>query len=447
MDDRPWLAPLAEWCASTAPADVADALRERLAAATLDWFGAYAAGRSEPDAGAFLTAVARTGEDGPAQQAFLLGALSHLAEVDDGHGAAMMHPGVTAFSPVAALAARDGLCLGVFRAAIVAGYEVGVRCGAAFGPEHYRVFHTTATAGSFGAAAATAVVLGLDADRTLSAFGHAGAQATGVWQFQSDGADGVKGAHCGFAARNGLIAAHLAAAGLAGTRRVLEGARGLAAAWKTRIDPDPLARPFSADRSALATSTVKAWPVCGQMHHVLDAVLELTETERVASQAEEIVVTSFSALERIAGARDPQTPAQARFSTSYCVAHVLAHGGMSLDALNGRTLPNDELVGALARKVRLVSDARHDAEYPGRRRCEISVRLRDGRELSVRHEGRRGDPDRPIGKDEMDQRFEDVSRGAPEAWRAAVRAFCRKVETGDDAEWLTPGGFKGLLHV
>jgi 2-methylcitrate dehydratase PrpD len=83
--------------------------------------------------------------------------------------------------PVAlALAETLDLSAADLRAAIVAGYEVGLRVGALLGKAHYAVCHVTATAGCFAAAAAASRALGLAAEATLHAFGHAGTQAGAV---------------------------------------------------------------------------------------------------------------------------------------------------------------------------------------------------------------------------------------------------------------------------
>ena len=74
-------------------------------------------------------------------------------------------------------------------AAVVAGYEVGGRVGESVIPESYFFWHTTGTAGTLGAAASAAKVLGLDAAATLQCLGSAGTQAAGLWEFLKEGTD------------------------------------------------------------------------------------------------------------------------------------------------------------------------------------------------------------------------------------------------------------------
>jgi len=139
---------------------------ERTKALCLDWLGAALAGAtSEPIAilGRFVRAMGPS--SGPAtlvptretSSAFFAalanGASSHVVEMDDLHNGAVMHPGTVAF-PAACAAAQDLDATGrdLIVAAVV-GYEACLRVGAYLGRSHYRVFHTTGTAGTLGAAA------------------------------------------------------------------------------------------------------------------------------------------------------------------------------------------------------------------------------------------------------------------------------------------------------
>lgn len=90
-------------------------------------------------------------------------------------------------------------------------------------------FHTTATGGVIGVAAAVAHLLKLDAEQTLSAIGTAGTQAAGLWQFLMD-ATHSKQVHTGKACFDGIFAAYSARDGLLGPRDILEGPRAMGVA-------------------------------------------------------------------------------------------------------------------------------------------------------------------------------------------------------------------------
>src|SRR5262245_13023100 len=149
-----------------------------------DWLGAMVAGgATEP--GKILRAYSRN-KSALEDRVFLAGALSHITETDDLHRGSTTHP-ACAVIPVALLLGRhlekDGK---ESLHAVLGGYEAMLRVGEALGPAHYRIFHNTATAGVFGSAAAAACLLNLDQNEWVWAFGNAGTQAAGLWQFNAD---------------------------------------------------------------------------------------------------------------------------------------------------------------------------------------------------------------------------------------------------------------------
>ena len=169
-------------------------------------------------------------------------AASHISEQDDVHNGSVFHPAAVVFPPALAVAQHIGASGRDFITASVAGYEVGIRVGEFLGRSHYRVFHTTGTAGTIAAAVATARLLGLDAPAMLNAIGSAGTQAAGLWEFLRDAADS-KQLHTAKAAGDGLTAAFLARDGFTGARRILEGAQGMAAGMSSRRRSGQAGRP------------------------------------------------------------------------------------------------------------------------------------------------------------------------------------------------------------
>src|SRR5438309_8597754 len=116
-------------------------------------------------------------------------ASSHVAEQDDVHNGSVFHPGTVIFPAVLAAAQQDDAPGRDVIAAAIVGYEVGIRVGEFLGRSHYRIFHTTGTAGTFASAAAVAKPLSLDADATQHAVGSAGTQAARLVEFLRDRAD------------------------------------------------------------------------------------------------------------------------------------------------------------------------------------------------------------------------------------------------------------------
>lgn len=175
---------------------------ERTKELFLDWIASALAGRDArpvrvlerlaahmgPREGASEILVSRR-RTSPLFAALVNGAASHVVEQDDVHNGAVFHPAAVVFPAVLAAAQDIGASGQAVLAASVAGYEAGVRIGAYLGRSHYRVFHTTGTAGTLAAAAGVAHLLRADTQVMLHALGSAGTQAAGLWEFLRDAAD------------------------------------------------------------------------------------------------------------------------------------------------------------------------------------------------------------------------------------------------------------------
>jgi hypothetical protein len=133
----------------------------------LDWVGSARAGKGARAVEAIERFARTMGPAGgpsevlisrrrttPVFAAMVNAAASHVAEQDDVHNGAVFHPGAVVFPPALAVAQSLGSSGRELLTAAVAGYEVGIRVGEFLGRSHYRVFHTTGTAGTVAAAAA-----------------------------------------------------------------------------------------------------------------------------------------------------------------------------------------------------------------------------------------------------------------------------------------------------
>jgi 2-methylcitrate dehydratase PrpD len=291
-------------------------------------------------------------------------ASSHFVEQDDVHNASVFHPATVVFPVVLALAqhlrrsGRDALV------ASVAGYEVGIRVGEFLGRSHYKVFHTTGTAGSLAAAAAAGNLLGLNSETMLHAFGSAGTQAAGLWEFLRDAADS-KQLHTAHAASTGLAAACLASEGLTGARHVLEGPQGMAAGMSSDADPTRLTDRLGI-RWATAETSFKYHASCRHTHPAADALLHVMRQHRLNAADIETVVACVhqGAIDVLGPVTDPQTVHQSKFSMGTVLALAALHGHAGLGEFDaGYRSPE---VVQWRERVRMVLDAEVDAAYPAR---------------------------------------------------------------------------------
>ncbi len=257
---------LASFLAGIQPDELPPALFERAEEFFLDWAASALASRGArpivalenfartmgPRSGPCEVLVSR-GRTSPLFAAPVNAASSHFVEQDDLHNASVFHPATVVFPAALATAQEIGASGKDFLTAAVVGYEAGVRVGSYLGRSHYKVFHTTGTAGTLAAAAAVAHLLGADEETMLQALGSAGTQAAGLWEFLRDAADS-KQLHTAKAASDGLLAAYLARDGFTGARRILEGPQGMAAGMSTDADPARLLEGLGERWAVLETS-------------------------------------------------------------------------------------------------------------------------------------------------------------------------------------------------
>jgi 2-methylcitrate dehydratase PrpD len=160
-------------------------------------------------------------------QAVLVGSTAgHGFEMDDIHVVAHLHAGSLAVPVALAIADAEAGVLGRdMIAAVVAGYEVGLRVGiAATGRLFMRGHHFQGTCGTFVAAATAANALRLSSQVARHAFGIAGSFGAGLMAAQ-EGAM-VKRLHAGHAAQMAVTGAYLARRGFTGIPNVLEAPYG-----------------------------------------------------------------------------------------------------------------------------------------------------------------------------------------------------------------------------
>jgi len=234
-------AALAKFAATLSYNDIPQNVIDRTVDLFVDWTGSALSGKGHR-AIAILEAFSETmgPSAGPCEiltsrhntsaffAALVNGAASHISEQDDVHNGSVFHPAAVVFPAALAAAQQTGASGKQFICACVAGYEVGIRVGEFLGRSHYKVFHTTGTAGTFAAAAAAGQLYGLDESNMLQAFGSAGTQSSGLWEFLRDAADS-KQLHTAKAAAEGLMSAWISSKGFTGASKILEGEQGMAA--------------------------------------------------------------------------------------------------------------------------------------------------------------------------------------------------------------------------
>jgi 2-methylcitrate dehydratase PrpD len=406
---------LASFASSLRFEDIPESVVRRAEDFLLDWFGSALAGANGRPVQAIDAFAARMGPaTGPSEvlitrrrttpmfAAMVNAASSHFAEQDDVHNGSVFHPGTVVFPTVLAVAQALGSSGRELLTATVAGYEVGIRIGEFLGRSHYRVFHTTGTAGTVAAAAAAGHLLKLTPEQMLHAFGSAGTQAAGLWEFLRDAADS-KQLHAAKAASDGLMSAYLASAGFTGARRILEGEQGMAAGMSSDADPARLTDRLG-DRWAMAETSFKFHSCCRHTHPAADALLAIVTQH--ALKAEQIVrVTAHvhqSAIDVLGPVCDPQTVHQAKFSMGTVLAMIAQFRRAGLEEFD--TYFDDARITAFRAKVEMRLDTEVDQAYPVRWIGKVTVETSDGRTLNGRVDEPKGDPGNTLSREELEQK-------------------------------------------
>jgi len=281
------------------------------------------------------------------------GTISHALDYDDTHFDSMGHTSAAVIPAVLALADQIEASPGEVLESALLGVELAVRIGSWLGRKHYHAgFHMTATAGTFGAAMASARLLGLSGAQARQALGIAASMASGIKvQFGTMG----KPFHAGMAAASGVDSALLAAQGFVAADEALAGAQGFGETHHGAMD----ARAFDNLGSAFVFERVshKFHACCHGIHATLEALAELrsqhaADPEAVAS----IGITVSPQYLGVCNIADPMTGLEAKFS--YRLVAALAMHGFDTARIDSFTDANchDPVINALRDKVVVTTD-------------------------------------------------------------------------------------------
>ena len=397
---------------ATAPPGGAPAERSAVAALS-DTLAVGLAGLAEPAPAAVRSVLERTVGGVPAWQgadryavadvALLHGTASHALDWDDymhpmhGHCSAVLLPAVWG---LAEHLHRSGPDAGE---AYFVGYQVDYLVSLVLSHGHYaQGWHATSTIGVLGAAAAAARLLRLDAGAAGAALGIAASSASGL---QASFGTPTKALHAGLAARAGVLAAQLAAAGMTASRSWLVGRHGMLQAYGGDTAPDDA---VDIVRDALEVHGIttpmglvqKPYTSCGCSHAAVDAVVAVTGDLR-PDDVERIEVHVDPAVTRTMRETVVSDSFDSRYSPSWVVAVGAADGAAGPAQFSPASLARPEVL-ALRERVDVVADL--DTEEHDRFAARVVVHLRDGgqRSSEVRHAS--GHPANPLGDAEREHK-------------------------------------------
>ena len=351
--------------------------------------------------------IIQTKKKFPAVNAALANAAcAHGIDMDDGHRFGALHPGTVIIPAALAAAELSKASTKELIAGIVVGYEVMIRIGMAIVPSSLnRGFHITGITGPFGAAAAAANILALSREETVSAFGIAGLQQSGLIQVnhEVEGAM-VKPINPAKAAMSGLLSSILAEKGAKGPLHIFEGEDGYLKAVADEVDIDLLTRNLGQEFEILNVY-LKLYAACRHAHAPIDAaLLAFADSQMDVSAIQEIIVETYPAAVRLAGITHAASPSAGRFSIPFSVALALIKGDAGADKYSEKNI-KDETIQRLAAKVRLSVSPKWERLYPQKRGATANIRDRNGRKWSAEVELAKGEPENPASWEEISTKF------------------------------------------
>jgi 2-methylcitrate dehydratase PrpD len=423
--------------------------RVTAAAAFLDTVGVTLAGAVEPASRIVQAVVAAEGQGaniiiGTADRASASGAAlangtaAHALDYDDMCFVSLAHPSAPLVSAALAAGESSGASGRAALEAYVVGFEIEARLGRLMNPQHYeRGWHCTSTLGTIGAAAAVSRLLGVNESVAGHALAIAASEASGL---KENFGTMVKPLHVGLAARNGVLAARLAATGMTASAGAIDGPQGFLRAFDSS---SPALGDAMADLGTrweiLETGiTVKLYPSCAGTHPSLDAILDLKRAHAFCvTDVERIEIDVDSITPNVLIYARPATALEGKFSMPFCAAAAVVFDRVGVDTFDDASLANAD-VAALMSRVAMRVDPSLDGVGPPLTEARVRIRLRDGRVLERAAHGARGYPQQPASDGDLAAKFRACA-GRVMTAAAADRALAwlRAIDAIDDLRTLT----------
>jgi 2-methylcitrate dehydratase PrpD len=395
------------------PGDIPAATVETVQRCLLDLIAAAVAGaQCEPAVLSRQTAKRMMGDGasgmwfagdscGAAGAAFANSAGASALDLDDGHRAAGGHPGSAVIPAVLAVAQEVSADWPSILAAIVVGYEVGVRVSAARDFSALDTFSTGRWSG-FGVAAAAGRLRGLSIRQTAEAMSLAGVLSPGL---SAAGYSRVMGNHAKegipWSTFTGLWAVELAAGGFTGPVDILD-----------HPDYYDAAKIKSGLGDSFAVDKVyfKPYGCCRWIHCALESLERLSRDNNLrAADIASIEVHTFERALRLNNYADPGNLESAQYSIPFCLAVAAVEGRGALLPLRTSLLHRRDII-AFAERVTLHPAPELDRLFPERTAAEVIVRTGRGSFSSTCYHPL-GDPDYPMDWEMLVRKFREIADG------------------------------------
>lgn len=343
--------------------------------------------------------------------AFVNAIFGHAFLGDDTDSVCFAHLGSIIIPAALAMGEREMISGKEFIKAVVVGYEVASRMGAAAPLAMSRGFHPGPIFGTFGVAAAAGAILGFNESQGLDALGIAGSHSSGLMEYSISGGT-VNRLHSGITAYGGIRAALLAQRGFRGPAAILEGERGFLHAFSGECLLDEITRGIG-ERFRVLLIEIKAYCCCGTSSTIFDAVSKIKSEHEIRPQEiKEITVNASPETFRMTGLIvEPKDITSAQFSGRFGIGLQLIKGGNTFKEYSEENLRDPEVL-ELARKTKFILDEELGKLPNSNNPSKVMIKMKNGAVYEQTIYAAKGSILNPMTKEEVCQKFRGFASAA-----------------------------------
>ena len=316
--------------------------------------------------------------------------------------------------------------------AVVAGYEVLYRIGDAANQSIEKVgFHSPGVVGAFGTAVVIGRLFDIGAEKMAHALGIAGSLGSGLMEFSRTGGM-VKRLHLGRSAESGFIAAVLARDGYTGPAGVFEGKYGFLNTYCRGAEPARLTKDLGKTWHVMKTK-IKRYSCHATAQVPVTLTLELMAGHKLSG--DDVAGITIAANEKTVShhaINEPQDMTMAQYSTPFCVALALYLDPMDPWSFSEKSLA-DPRIRALAKGAAV--EPFKGAPSPLAPDCRVTLKLKNGKEVSAQGNNFKGTPTLPLTRDELLEKFLKLTAHRDHA--KAQKLFSQLAEAEKVADFST----------
>jgi 2-methylcitrate dehydratase PrpD len=350
------------------------------------------------------------------------GTMGYACDVEPHHPEGVLHPIAVMIPTSLAVAELTGASGAQFVGAIVLGCEIEYRLSMALGPvEQYNLgFHPSAVTGCFGATAAAAFLLGLNADQATKAFGLAGCQASGLMAWESDETENSRPFQMGMAARNGVTAAMLAGRGFGGPIGIFDHGHTVFRAFSRKPAQRHMTEELGTRFDGIMELAIKPYSSVSFLHPGLDSLLEIARRESLKIEDVEAIALRFPS----SGTHCIDNNPLKSHCAQYILPVALSREGLRvIDLFNDRR-NTDAVVARLSQRVTVIKDDELDKGFPNRYETVVEVTTKSGKIFAGKNGIARGYPEAPMSDADVRAKFNQLAGAVARPARVGALADC-----------------------